>query len=127
MRLEPTSAAIPLTAGVSYFIRALQVEGGGGDFVKVAWKMEGDPTAAASLQPISGSVLSAYGQLPAPQFSAPQFNSGTGQLTIAWTGAGTLEQSDNLVTWTPVPGNPTSPFVVNVGSAPMFFYRVVRQ
>lgn len=124
---ETTSAPQLLTAGVSYFIRALQVEGGGGDYVRVAWKMEGDPTAAASLQPISGSVLSAYGQLPAPQFSAPQFNSGTGQLTIAWTGTGTLEQSDNFVTWTPVPGNPTSPFVVNVGTAPMLFYRVVRQ
>jgi hypothetical protein len=54
-----TSGPIPLTAGVSYFIRALQTEGGGGDYVRVAWKMENDPTASTNLVPISGSVLKA--------------------------------------------------------------------
>jgi len=129
--LEPgtdsaTSAAMPLTAGVSYFIRALQTEGGGGDYVRVAWKMENDPTASTNLVPISGSVLKAYAQVPAPRFNAPSFNPANGQLTISWTGTGTLYQSADLVSWTPVAGNPPSPYVVNVTGAPRLFYRVVR-
>ena len=130
--LEPgtdaaTSAAMPLTAGVSYFIRALQTEGGGGDYVRVAWKMENDPTASTNLVPISGSVLKSFAQLPAPQFNAPSYNAGNGQLTITWTGIGTLLQSTNLVNWSPVPGNPTSPYPVNVSGAPQLYYRVVRE
>ena len=118
------SAALPLTNGVSYFIRALQVEGVGGDYVKVAWKMEEDPTAAASLLPISGNVLSSYGPLPAPRFNAPLLAGN--QLTISWTGAGTLYESTDLQTWTTVPGNPSNPFVVNITSAPHKFYAVLR-
>ena len=32
----------------------------------------------------------------------------------------------NLLTcnWRPVPGNPSSPYVINVSAAPMKFYRV---
>jgi hypothetical protein len=119
-----TSAPQLLQAGVSYFIRALHTEGAGGDYVRVAWKMEGDPTPAASLSPISGSVLSAYLPLPAPQFNAPVLSGG--QLTISWTGTGTLLESSDLMTWTPVPGNPSSPYTVNVSSSPLKFYRLVR-
>ena len=120
-----TSTAIPLTAGVSYFIRALQTEGGGGDYVKVAWKMENDPTASTNLVPIAGSVLSSYAPLPAPRFAAPVFSGN--QLTISWTGVGSLYESTDLKTWTPVAGNPSSPYVVNVTSGPMKFYEIIRQ
>ena len=45
-------------------------------------------------------------------------------LTINWSGyQATLLQSSNLVTWTPVPGNP-NPLVINVTSAPRKFYRL---
>jgi hypothetical protein len=122
-----TSAAIPLTAGVSYFIRALHTEGAGGDFVRVAWKPENDPTFATNLVPISGSVLKAYAQVPPPVFNTPTYNPGTGQLTVSWSGVGTLQQSANLVSWTPVPGNPPSPYVVNIVGTQYLFYRVVRE
>ena len=119
-----TSLPQPLVQGQRYFIRALMTEGGGGDFVKVAWKMEGDPTAAADLTPIAGSVLSAYAPVPAAQFMPPTYNPATGELTLIWSGDGALEQSSDLVSWTAVSGNPTSPFTVDITSATRMFYRV---
>jgi hypothetical protein len=50
----PTSAAIPLTAGTKYGFVWLVKEGTGGDWGQVAWRMEGDTTAAANLPPIGG-------------------------------------------------------------------------
>lgn len=52
-----TSAPISLTAGKRYFIQALHKEGTGGDYVQVAVRKVGDPTAAADLKPISGGLL----------------------------------------------------------------------
>jgi hypothetical protein len=119
-----TSDPQTLQAGVSYFIRAYQVEGGGGDFVKVAWRLSTDSTAAANLPPIQSSVLSAYKPVPPPQFSTPVLSGGN--LTISWSGyQATLQQSIDLVTWTVVPGNP-NPLVVPVNSAPRKFYRLVQ-
>jgi hypothetical protein len=116
-----TSYAVPLLAGQSYFIRALQTEGGGGDYVKVAWKMEGDPTASTNLVPISGSVLRAYVPLAPPTFTS--ITKPGGQVVIAWTGFGILLESTDLKTWTPVPGNPTSPYSVTP-SLPQKYFRV---
>ena len=117
-----TSTAIPLQAGVSYFIRALQTEGDGGDFVKVAWKMEGDPTASTNLVPISGSVLKAYLPVPGPKFIATTYSGG--QVTVTWTGPSTaLLESTNLVNWAPVPGNPSSPYTFPP-TVPKKFFRV---
>jgi hypothetical protein len=53
----PTSEPIALTAGTRYGIRYLVKEGGGGDWGKVAYRMEGDTTPAANLQPIQGLEL----------------------------------------------------------------------
>lgn len=116
-----TSYAIPLVAGQSYFIRALQTEGGGGDYVRVAWKMESDPTASTNLVPISASVLKAYVPLPAPKFSGIT-RSGS-SVVISWTGAGTLLESADLKVWAPVSGSPTSPYTVTP-AGPQKFYRV---
>ena len=96
---------MPLVANTSYYIRVVHSEGGGGDWVKVAWQMEGDTNAASTLQPISGQYLSSYGP---PQFY-PTVSSG-GQVTLSWTGTGTLLESTDLVNWTPVAGNPPSPY-----------------
>ncbi len=118
----PTSEAISLVAGHSYFIQALHTEGGGGDYVKVAWRMEGDETAPAELNPITGEFLSAYAPVPAPE--APKFNTPSisgGQVTISWTGTGTLYESSDLKNWTAVQGNPASPYVV-APSGPQKFY-----
>jgi len=123
---NPTvSAAIPLTAGVSYYISALQTEGGGGDYVKVAWKMQGDPTASTNLTAISSAYLKAYAPLPAPKFSTTVVVGG--QVKITWTGGGTLLESTDMASWTAVPGNPVSPYSVSVNAASKKFYRVVRQ
>jgi hypothetical protein len=54
------SAPQALTAGDSYFIQALYKEGTGGDFCKVAAKLDTDPTAPNSLQAIPGSQLGQF-------------------------------------------------------------------
>lgn len=123
---ENTSGLQALTAGVPYFIRALQVEGGGGDWVKVAWRMQGDSTPAANLTPIPSQYLSSYA--PGPIAFNPISFAG-GQLTLSWTGTGTLLQSTNVALplnqWTPVPGNPTSPYTVTPANGePQMFYRL---
>jgi len=63
---ETTAAPIALVANQKYFIRAVYKEGGGGDYVQVAWRKEGDTTPAASLLPIPGKFLSSSAALPAP-------------------------------------------------------------
>jgi hypothetical protein len=119
-----TSDPQTLQAGVSYFIRAYHVEGGGGDYVKVAWRLSTDSTPAANLPPIQSSVLSAYKPVPPPQFSTPLLSGGN--LTISWSGyQATLQQSTDLVNWTAVAGNP-NPLIVPVSSAPRKFYRLVQ-
>lgn len=118
---EPyTSTPQALVAGTSYFFRAVHVEGGGGDYVKVAWRMEGDSTPAGSLTPIPGSFLSSYAAVPAPQFNAPVLGA-DGKLTLTWTGTGTLEESTNLQTWTVVPGNPVSGVQVDATTGSKFY------
>jgi hypothetical protein len=122
---ENTSALQPLVAGQSYFIRALQTENTGGDWVKVAWRMEGDTTAAASLSPIPGAYLSSYA--PGPVTFNPVVFSG-GVLTFSWTGTATLLQSTNVTVpvslW--APASTTSPYQVTPAtSGPQMFYLLV--
>ena len=119
-----TSALVSLNAGTPYFIQALHTEGGGGDYVKVAWRLSTDSTAATNLPPIPAQFLSAYAPVAAPKFGSVVLSGGN--LTINWSGyQGTVEVSSNLVNWAPVPGNP-NPVVVPVSSAPRKFYRVVQ-
>ncbi|HEY3861723.1 MAG TPA: LamG-like jellyroll fold domain-containing protein [Verrucomicrobiae bacterium] len=118
-----TSSPITLTGGTPYFIQALHAEGGGGDYVKVAWRISTDNTPASSLQPIPGAYLSAYAPVAQPKFNAPALAGGI--LTLNWSGPGTIQQSADLIHWTNVPGNP-SPLVVNVSSATATFYRIVQ-
>lgn len=117
-----TSSAITLAAGTPYFIQALHVENTGGDYVRVAWRISTDSTPAANLKPIPAQFLSAYAAVPAPRFNVPVLKGG--RLTISWTGTGTLYQSSDLMTWTPVAGNPASPFVVTPGAGSKLFYRL---
>ncbi len=55
-----SASAIHLVAGQRYAVMALHKEGGGGDYVQVAWRKEGDTTAAGSLTPIPGKFLATY-------------------------------------------------------------------
>ena len=52
-----TTLPIALQAGQRYGITILMKEAGGGDYVYVAWRLAGDTTAAADLQPIPGANL----------------------------------------------------------------------
>lgn len=119
-----TSSAITLKAGTNYFIQALHTEGGGGDYVKVAWRLSTDSTASTNLPPIAAQFLSGYApaSTQAPRFQAPVLSGG--QVTITWTGPGKLYQSTDLKTWTLVTGNPASPFKVTPGAASYLFYRL---
>lgn len=60
VNFETTQTPVPLVAGQRYAVMALLKEGGGGDYLQVAWRVVGDPTAAGTLQPIPGSFLASY-------------------------------------------------------------------
>lgn len=60
-----TSEPVALTAGKKYFVRMVYKEGGGGDYGQIAWRKEGDSTAANKLTPIPGKFLSSAVDLPA--------------------------------------------------------------
>jgi hypothetical protein len=51
------SAPYPLTQGVPVYLEALWKEGGGGDYCRVAAKLESDPTNPDFLQPIPSSQM----------------------------------------------------------------------
>jgi hypothetical protein len=119
--VDYTSSPVALVAGRKYFLQTLHTEGGGGDYVKVAWRIDGDTTAAGSLNPIPAANLFAYAPVPAPQFNAPVLAGA--QLTLSWTGMGSLYESTDFKTWTAVPSGSTSPVVVTP-SAPYKFYRL---
>jgi hypothetical protein len=96
------STPIPLVAGQRYALQALYKEGCGGDYLRVAAKLETDPTPPDSLSPISrdniacladpaGAVLT-IAQQPVDQFSQAAsgsdlyketFNSGDGGYTVS--------------------------------------------
>ncbi len=57
---QTTAAPINLQAGKKYAILTLLKEGGGGDWLKVAWRKSTDTTASATLAPIDGKFLSTY-------------------------------------------------------------------
>jgi hypothetical protein len=50
-----TSAPKALVGGTSYLLRGIYKEGGGGDYMQIAWRKEGNPFPASSLQPIPGT------------------------------------------------------------------------
>jgi hypothetical protein len=119
-----TSVPIALDASKSYYITALHKEGGGGDYVEVAWRQQGDTNAAAGLNPIPGAYFTAYAPVAqTAKFNTPTLNAG--QVTLTWTGPGALQESVDLKTWTPMAGNPGSGYtVVLTQGASLKFYRL---
>lgn len=55
-----TATPIRLQAGQKYAILVFLKEGGGGDWLRLAWRNANDATPAADLQPIPGQFLSTY-------------------------------------------------------------------
>jgi hypothetical protein len=118
----PRSGVRTLAAGTSYYVEAFLKEGGGGDYIHVAWRPPGDTTAVGSLPDVPGSVLSAYAPAPQAQLTAA-FTAG--QVVITWTGTGKLQESTNLTTWTDVAGNPASGYsFIPPAGAGMRFFRI---
>ncbi|MFN0125928.1 MAG: LamG-like jellyroll fold domain-containing protein [Verrucomicrobiales bacterium] len=116
---DVTSTLITLTARQRYYIEVLYKEGGGGDYAEVAWRKEGDTTPAAQLTPIPGQFLSTYAPVPVGPIDI-QINGAIA--TISWNGAGLLQRSADLVTWTTVTGA-ASPYVITLtpGDPPSYF------
>ena len=122
-----TSAAQSLQAGRRYAFYALLKEGGGGDYVQVAARKEGDTTAPASLQPLSGSWIGANSKptLGTPSISQqpqslPQLIEGTsGRLTVDGTITPTGYNFPLVIQWqkngTNIPGATAKSLVI--GSA----------
>ena len=123
-RGQTTLAPIALVAGQPYYIQALLKEQGGGDYVEVAWRKQGDATPAASLTPINGNFVSSYRSAPPPRFNPPTISAG--RITITWTSPGTLQESTDLSAWSIVSGNPASGFQVTPGPGEHKFYRLVQ-
>lgn len=57
---ETTAAPISLVANRRYAVYAVMKEGGGGDWMQVAWRKTTDTTAAGNLPILSGSVIGAF-------------------------------------------------------------------
>ncbi len=116
----PTSAPISLTAGQSYGILYLVKEGGGGDWCQVAWRREGDTTAAASLPPLK-DVVYWYGPQPVVDLSIASVKLVGANVVITYA-AGVLQSSDTVNgTYSDV-GGATSPY--STAPAGQKFYRL---
>ncbi|HYE06134.1 MAG TPA: PKD domain-containing protein [Planctomycetota bacterium] len=89
------SAPVRLEAGRTYYIEALQKEGGGGDHLAVGWEL---PDGRAEL-PILGARLSPYA--PPSGNAAPQsaFTAATAALTVDVDGAGASDADGAIVAW----------------------------
>ncbi len=75
----------------------------------------------------SSGTIPVYVASGGPSFNPLVFSNG--QLTISWTGTGTLLQSTNVALpmsqWTAVPGNPNGSYTVTPATAgPRIFYRL---
>ncbi len=87
------SAPQALTAGQMYYIEGLYKEGGGGDYMQAAVKLDTDPTNPNDLQPISGNYLATLADpvgatvsittQPADQLFIVNPNGGTGGVTLS--------------------------------------------
>jgi hypothetical protein len=120
---DSVSQPVQLERGKKYAIQAIWKESNGEDYLQVAWRKVGDTTPADQLKPIPSKFLSYYGPGAAqtPEVKITKVAIQLGRLTLEWTGGGTLQSSDDLVTWKDEAGA-TSPFSATPGLRK--FYRV---
>ncbi|MEY2408974.1 MAG: hypothetical protein QOF48_1644, partial [Verrucomicrobiota bacterium] len=113
------SAPQSLTAGQAYYIEGLYKEGGGGDYIQVAAKLDTDPTAPDALSPIGSGSLGLYTAPGTATFtfttqpvSQTKSENQTVTFTAAATASGAITQpsiqwqrSDDMgATWVNIPG-----------------------
>jgi hypothetical protein len=113
-----TANPIALQAGQRYGFTILMKEGGGGDYVQVAWRPETDTTAAAQLQPIGAAFIGTYG--PPAAVTGPTLSLARTATGITLTFEGTLESADSVTgPWTAVQG--ASPQNITTSTGTKFF------
>jgi hypothetical protein len=129
----PTGNTITLVAGQRYYIEAVHREITGGDWVGVYAKL------ASAADPADGTASnltgSNVGAVVPPQTGGgdePELTitRGSGTVTIAWTGGGTLQQATaltgNASDWTNVTPAPTGFSYTTPATTGNQFFRVVR-
>jgi len=99
------------------YVNAIQIREGRMSDTDIAALGGPDASGIPSAPAGGGSV-----PVPPPRFNNPVLS--FGQVTITWTGTGTLFESTNLIYWATVPGNPTSQYVVDPSLAARKFYRL---
>jgi hypothetical protein len=96
-----TSEPVALTAGKKYFVRMVYKEGGGGDYGQIAWRKEGDTTAAGKLTPIPGKFLSSAVDLPAdPAGAYTQISPAANAKGVSPAASVTIVHRDGKTPWT---------------------------
>ena len=103
--VSQTSAAFTLTAGQRYYIETLQKEGGGGDYVQIAWTGPGIATQTI----IPGSALQPFDVNVAPAFTGAPYAFTIGGTAANGTAVGTVAATDpngDPVIYGIVSGNP---------------------
>jgi hypothetical protein len=96
-----TSEPVALTAGKKYFVRMVYKEGGGGDYGQIAWRKEGDSTAANKLTPIPGKFLSSAVDLPAdPAGAYTQISPAANAKGVSPAASVTIVHRDGKTAWT---------------------------
>jgi hypothetical protein len=96
-----TSEPVALTAGKKYFVRMVYKEGGGGDYGQIAWRKEGDTTAAGRLTPIPGKFLSSAVDLPADSAGAyTQISPAANAKGVSPAASVTIAHRDGKTAWT---------------------------
>jgi hypothetical protein len=96
-----TSEPVALTAGKKYFVRMVYKEGGGGDYGQIAWRKEGDTTAAGRLTPIPGKFLSSAVDLPAdPAGAYTQISPAPNAKGVSPAASVTIVHRDGKTPWT---------------------------
>lgn len=100
----PTSEPVHLEAGQHYGFTWLVKEGGGGDWAAVAWRMEGDTTPAANLQPINGIVLS--GGVSDPYYTTIDFTESPQDATVTENQSVSFTAAYDATTPYPAAGSP---------------------
>jgi len=96
-----TSEPVALTAGKKYFVRMVYKEGGGGDYGQIAWRKEGDATAAGKLAPIPGKFLSSAVDLPAdPAGAYTQVSPAPNAKGVSPAASITISHRDGKTPWT---------------------------
>lgn len=106
------SAPVTLTAGVPYYIEVRQKEGGGDDWMAVAWQGPG-----IVRQVIPGANLAPFYQNYAPRFSAASYSFSLPGVPANGTVAGTVVATDlnvDTLTYSILSGNPAgNPLAIN--------------